>query len=86
MIQLATDPNASRLNWRPAAAEAKDSQQAARRQPFHQGRGEPPAAATGIDRALVASYLQPRQHLLAPGGLRSGHLVIRRRIPFGHAV
>lgn len=25
MIQLATDPNASRSNWRPAAAEAKDT-------------------------------------------------------------
>jgi hypothetical protein len=24
MIQLATDPNASRLNWHPAQAEAKD--------------------------------------------------------------
>jgi len=31
MIQLATDPNASRLNWRPAAAEAKDNALAARR-------------------------------------------------------
>jgi hypothetical protein len=25
MIQLATDPNASRSNWRPSPAEAKDS-------------------------------------------------------------
>ena len=25
MIQLATDPNASRLNWRPSPADAKDS-------------------------------------------------------------
>jgi hypothetical protein len=24
MIQLATDPHASRSNWRPAAADAKD--------------------------------------------------------------
>ena len=31
MIQLATDPNASRSNWRPAAAEAKDNTLAARR-------------------------------------------------------
>jgi hypothetical protein len=31
MIQLATDPNASRSNWRPAAAEAKDSTLANRR-------------------------------------------------------
>ena len=31
MIQLATDPNASRLNWRPAAADAKDDPAAARR-------------------------------------------------------
>ena len=25
MIQLATDPNASRSNWRPAAAEARQA-------------------------------------------------------------
>jgi hypothetical protein len=31
MIQLATDPNASRLNWRPAAAEAKEASDAVRR-------------------------------------------------------
>lgn len=31
MIQLATDPNASRSNWRPAAAEAKDNTGATRR-------------------------------------------------------
>jgi hypothetical protein len=31
MIQLATDPNASRSKWRPAAAEAKDDALAARR-------------------------------------------------------
>ncbi len=31
MIQLATDPNASRSNWRPAAAEAKDNSAVARR-------------------------------------------------------
>lgn len=31
MIQLATDPNASRSNWRPTAAEAKDNTLAARR-------------------------------------------------------
>ena len=31
MIQLATDPNASRSNWRPAAAEAKDNTLASRR-------------------------------------------------------
>jgi hypothetical protein len=31
MIQLATDPNASRSNWRPAAAEARDNTGAARR-------------------------------------------------------
>ena len=31
MIQLATDPNASRTNWRPAASEAKDNTLAARR-------------------------------------------------------
>jgi len=32
MIQLATDPNASRPNWRAAAAEAKDNSPAGRRQ------------------------------------------------------
>ena len=31
MIQLATDPNASRSNWRPAAADAKDQPASARR-------------------------------------------------------
>ena len=31
MIQLATDPNASRLNWRPSAADAKDGNQSTRR-------------------------------------------------------
>ena len=31
MIQLATDPNASRLNWRPAAEEAKSNGLAPRR-------------------------------------------------------
>ena len=46
MIQLATDPNASRSNWRPTAAEAKDGNQASRRQrsghawPFISRHGE----------------------------------------------
>jgi hypothetical protein len=31
MIQLATDPNASRSNWRPVPAEAKDNTLAGRR-------------------------------------------------------
>ena len=31
MIQLATDPNASRSNWRPAAGEAREGDQASRR-------------------------------------------------------
>jgi hypothetical protein len=31
MIQLATDPNASRSNWRPAAAAGQDSTLAPRR-------------------------------------------------------
>jgi len=31
MIQLATDPNASRSNWRPAAAQAQDQNSATRR-------------------------------------------------------
>ena len=32
MIQLATDPNARRSNWRPAAAEGKDESASSRRQ------------------------------------------------------
>lgn len=50
MIQLATDPNASRSNWRPAAAEAKDNALAARRPrnahawPFISRHGERAAA------------------------------------------
>ena len=35
MIQLATDPNASRNGWRPAAAEAKDHTLATRRPRSH---------------------------------------------------
>jgi hypothetical protein len=31
MIQLATDPNASRSNWRPTAAEAKEDSLGSRR-------------------------------------------------------
>jgi hypothetical protein len=31
MIQLATDPNASRSNWRPASGEAREDSLAARR-------------------------------------------------------
>jgi hypothetical protein len=31
MIQLATDPNASRSNWRPATGEAKEGTLASRR-------------------------------------------------------
>jgi hypothetical protein len=50
MIQLATDPNASRSNWRPAAAEAKDNTLAGRRPrnahawPFISRHGERAAA------------------------------------------
>jgi hypothetical protein len=35
MIQLATDPNASRLNWRPAAADGKESSMARRSRSGH---------------------------------------------------
>jgi hypothetical protein len=35
MIQLATDPNASRPSWRPAAAEAKDGTVARRARSGH---------------------------------------------------
>lgn len=50
MIQLATDPNASRSNWRPTAAEAREASQAARRPrsghawPFISRYAERPAA------------------------------------------
>lgn len=48
MIQLATDPNASRLNWRPAAADARDPSEAKRARsghawPFISRHGERPA-------------------------------------------
>jgi hypothetical protein len=48
MIQLATDPNASRLNWRPAAADGKDQPEARRARsghawPFISRHGERPA-------------------------------------------
>jgi hypothetical protein len=35
MIQLATDPNASRSNWRPAAGDAKESTLAPRNRSGH---------------------------------------------------
>jgi hypothetical protein len=35
MIQLATDPNAHRLNWRPAAADGKESSVARRARSGH---------------------------------------------------
>ena len=49
MIQLATDPNASRSNWRPTAAEAKDNQSGRRQRsghawPFISRHGERTAA------------------------------------------
>lgn len=47
MIQLATDPNASRLNWRPVAAEARDGSDYKRRTghawPFISRHSERPA-------------------------------------------
>ncbi|HEY8357073.1 MAG TPA: hypothetical protein VIL30_06385 [Ramlibacter sp.] len=47
MIQLATDPNASRSNWRPAGAEAKANGLAQRRNghawPFISRHDERPA-------------------------------------------
>lgn len=57
MIQLATDPNASRLNWRPAATEAKGNSLAARpgrsghAWPFISRRDERPAAQQESKRA-----------------------------------
>ena len=50
MIQLATDPNASRSNWRPAPAEARDQDSTSRRQrsghawPFISRYAERPAS------------------------------------------
>jgi hypothetical protein len=35
MIQLATDPNASRLNWRPSPAESKDGTMSRRARSGH---------------------------------------------------
>jgi hypothetical protein len=49
MIQLATDPNASRVTWRPTAAEAKEGTLANRRSrsghawPFIVRHGDRPA-------------------------------------------
>ncbi len=56
MIQLATDPNASRQNWRPAP-EPKDNAMAARRArnghawPFISRHDERPAAQQESQRA-----------------------------------
>ena len=35
MIQLATDPNASRLNWQPAAADGKEQAESKRARSGH---------------------------------------------------
>jgi hypothetical protein len=56
MIQLATDPNASRLNWRPAGAEAKANPLARRGRnghawPFISRHDERPAAQQPAKRA-----------------------------------
>lgn len=56
MIQRATDPNASRLNWRPAAAQAGEPVLAARSRtghawPFISRRDERPAAPRETGRA-----------------------------------
>lgn len=55
MIQLATDPNASRLNWRPAGTEAKSNGLAQRRNghawPFISRHDERPAAQQQVQRA-----------------------------------
>jgi hypothetical protein len=56
MIQLATDPNASRLNWRPAAADAKEDSPLARKGrtghawPFISRQIERPATAQPVKR------------------------------------
>ncbi len=49
MIQLATDPNASRSTWRPAAAEGQDNlvqrrPRSAHAWPFISRHGEHPSA------------------------------------------
>ena len=55
MIQLATDPNASRSNWRPAAGEAKDNTLARRPRshawPFISRHAERPVAQQDHKRA-----------------------------------
>lgn len=57
MIQLATDPNASRSNWRPAPAEGKENAVSVRRPrsghawPFIAQYVERPAATQDSKRA-----------------------------------
>ena len=58
MIQLATDPNASRLNWRPAAAEAKDNPLARRNRSGHAW----PFISRHAERVVVQ-----QEHKRAPG-------------------
>ena len=60
MIQLATDPNASRSNWRPAAAEARDNPLARRNRnghawPFISRHAERPAPSQEHKRAPGAA-------------------------------
>jgi hypothetical protein len=54
MIQLATDPQASRLNWRPTAAEAQAKNLAQRRSghawPFISRHSERPVSQQGAKR------------------------------------
>ena len=61
-----------------------DGDQAALRQALQQLSCETSAAAPGVDRPLVAAHGEAGQDLLPPTGLRSRHLVISLRIPFGH--
>ena len=62
MIQLATDPNASRHNWRPSAAEAKD------KAPARRGA----AAMRGPSSAGTASVRPPSRKPEAPPNSDSG--------------
>lgn len=58
MIQLATDPNASRSNWRPTAAEAKESTLARRNRSGHAW----PFISRHAERAAA-----PQDHKRTPG-------------------
>ena len=70
----------------PPAELAIDGDEAAVRQALHQVTGQTAAAASGINRALVPANCQAIENLLSPARLRPRDFVVRRCIPFRHAV